>query len=110
VPPSRPAEPTPAQSASDLFVPVPEGPPAPVAEPQPLKPVASEHRLPVGVQIGVALLFVYLVLVYIDRRFLVLHRRRTTAPPAAPPSKPNTEDDPDAGLDLIREAGSGGRR
>ncbi|SHN28079.1 hypothetical protein SAMN05443668_104430 [Cryptosporangium aurantiacum] len=70
-----------------------EGPKAPVADSEPLTPAAAEHRLPVGVQIGVALLFLYLVLGYFDRRFLLLRRRNPKAP----------KDTEDAGLDLVHE-------
>jgi hypothetical protein len=46
------------------------------------------------VQIGVALAFLYLVMIYLDRRFLVVHRR----------SAPKPEPEKDAGLTLVEEA------
>jgi len=72
----------------DGVVPPPVVDPTPVAGPEPL---TADHRLPVGLQIGVALLFLYLVLVYFDRRFLFIRRRSTHPEPE------------DVGLDLVRD-------
>ncbi|MFG1921400.1 hypothetical protein [Cryptosporangium sp. NPDC048952] len=68
----------------NLFPAAPD--PTPVATPV----APADHRLPVGLQIGVALLFLYLVLVYFDRRFLFIRRR--------PEPEPQ-----DVGLDLVRD-------
>ncbi|EXG80237.1 hypothetical protein CryarDRAFT_1303 [Cryptosporangium arvum DSM 44712] len=70
--------------AENIFPVAPD--PTPVATP--VTPVSQ--RLPVGLQIGVALLFLYLVLVYFDRRFLLVRRR-----PEAEPQ--------DVGLDLVQD-------